>query len=226
MSLPNFNPGGSSEIIFLEQTDQELLRSLIGKERNRLELSNAESDNEQYLPAPEVLIVKLPDDGIPACTTTTETSGAETIKPGKAECEIWRIKPTKEVTPFTADSTLVQIKVEGLTAPKIWVFNIYPVKWYSKAGVATFLRATKDRSGRFLIEKPRNRYKCKAKQDIEPGGHGNTGLYYNGAEIAAIQGYNDWMNNGIKISNNIEGIVEYFPDEKHWSWVEAACEEP
>lgn len=202
-----------AEFNTLDDASIEAIEALIAQNIRRLQNGRWEDTTPAWA-SPSVYIAKLPTGGIPARSGTT---------PGKASCEVQKITLSAELTP-SSGGTLSGFANPDASKISQLVWNIYPVKWYYSAAEDIYIQVTQNQSGLWLCEKPEYTYKAKAKADITAGNHASTGLYINGAEVEAVEGYNDWMNGGIKISSGKEGMIRYFEDQGHWSWVEAECE--
>jgi hypothetical protein len=221
LAVPNTSSNSSDEMYYLTAEDQGYLRALIDWARKNFERGTDRDPEPQIIQSPEVLIVKIPTTGIAAFDFTT-------MKPGKEQCEVWKITPTDELNPFTADSTLSIVQIEGLDPTQEWIFNIYPVKWYGVSTKDTFARATRDRFGRWLIEKPEYTLKAKTKVDITPNNKGKATVYINGVALTAdddIEVWLDWMHSNKKVSATKQIVVKYFPDQRKFVIQLADCED-
>lgn len=226
---------GDDDLYFLEGSDVELLKQMIDRERRRTESGITEDEQPIYVASPEVLLVKLPATGIDACDfayKVLDEEGAETgetiIKPGVAECEVWKIKPLDELDIFEQPSKLVEMKVDELAITKIWVFNVYPVKWYAPlSDIAVYVRATKDRSGRWLAEKPPYQHKVKPTEDVNPGETKDcTVVIGDGTipeEAETIPVKLKWMDGSQPIETGTEATAIFREMERVWEFDGAEC---
>lgn len=223
--------GSGEEMFFLDRQDRSLLRELILRERLRREIGNEEV-HVPDLQAPEVLIVKIPDDGIPAAEFKDEK-----LVPGKAECELYKIVPKDEREPFgegeEKESELKEVQPEGASIKKEWIFNIYPVKWYkmTTSGKKLYAVARRDRFGRWLIEKPTYHQKVKPKEDVEPGTEVecevilHTGPTPPEEEEETIMVRLDHMAGNQPIRANDEASAVYRENQGYWEFDGHGCNE-
>lgn len=213
------NTDGSGMLYMLDASDRSMLKQMITEARVRFQRGIDPDGDGIYVPAPDVLVIKIPAGGIPAFNTGT-------LELGKAECEVYKVEFTIPTSFHTAPSELQAMTPSGLTITKEWVYNIYPVAHYYNSGVVSYLRATLERGGKYLIEKPSYHYLAVAGADIAAGAAGSTLLKDSpgGTTLAIVSAWNDWMDGGLQVSNGKEGYVRYFELENKWRWVNAECE--
>jgi hypothetical protein len=226
MALPSIVDNGGEDVYFLNKADKDILDEVVKRERVRTEPVLAPDVPNLYIPSPEVLIVRIPEQGIDAMDFEENPP-----RPGRAECEVFKIVPSDELEPFTTYSELKEQKVEDLDIDKVWVFNVYGVKWWRPLeSTPVFARATKDRSGRWLIEKPSYHVKVKPLEDVQPGetkecrvviGTGPAPM--EGAEIIEVA--HVWMDGNQEIEANIEATAVYREYERKWEFDGAECKD-
>lgn len=213
MGLPSIPPGNEgTELLFLQPSDKALLDAVIERERSRVETKRTFDQENPFLDSPDVYMVKVPSGGIPARSGTTM---------GRAECEIFKIVPADELDPHGSTPTLTAVTNPDASAVKVFVYNLYPVKWY--APETTYIRASRDKFGFWLCEKPPYRHKVTPDNDIDPDDSGVCTMFLVGGTITV---HLNWMHGGEKISAGKEAIAEYREDEQKWIFVEAECETP
>jgi hypothetical protein len=192
---------------YLTDEDIRIVKEFINEARNTPKNSRVFLDDPPPPQAPEVYIAKLPTGGINA----RSVSGSDITIHGE-DCDIYKVN--------LADSKLI-----AATGIKRKVWNPYPVAWYGNSEHSIFLRVERDKFGNWLTERPQYRFRAVANEDIEADDSGDTVIHIaSGVAAAGVTAFNDWMNNGVKISSGKQGIIEFFEDLDHFSWVEAECE--
>ena len=203
------------KVIFntLSDQDTEILKEIIRDKKSRNKNPGHKRYREAHDRFPDAYIIRLPLGGIPG------RDEDDIVQPA-VECPICFLEEDGDDLVLTESEELIE------------VLNFYSWSWYNVADeedetAPVYLKAFRHKQGHWLCEKPPSEYICKAAEDITAGTSGDTEILLapSGSSVATIDGWNDWMNNGLDILNDTEGMVRYFEYEKKWRWVEAECDE-
>ncbi len=198
---------------YLSDRDEERLSTQFARLSKTDISGRTYQEDDQIRYTPDVLFIKLPDDGIDA------RAGA--VLGSAEDCQVCKIN----------DDTGEFEDVDEYT---IKVFNPYPVKWYGvtpddpETGPFIYVKVTREKFGSWICEKPTYEIKVKPNADINAGSSGVCSIFIDGGELASgedITVHLNWMAGGEKISAGKEAIARYFEDEQKWVFVNAECED-
>ena len=235
---------------FIPKSDQKTLQDAIYRIR-RQPYGDFYGEEIPISEAPEVLLVKVPETGIPPMEVTAPDDGSYTAKYtlGKAECEVMFIE--KDFSGFGAGSDVsdlldVDAFVKPIKSPVRdqnnsfpalleYIYNPYPWTAYGESLPLTvgdtsvypslFTLAVRDRSGFFVCARPPDIIKCKPVTDIFPGGSGPVRVFLRGLDSGVTEtAYLNWAHGSQKTSGGKECTIKFFEDERKWVFLTAECE--
>lgn len=186
---------------YLTDSDLEVLKEVIADHRTRPRSSRRGGEQVTVAGSPEVYVVKIPENGIPARSGTTVFS---------ALCEVYS---------FTDGTTSTLTAVSSLTV-RVW--NIYPVKVYGQG--TPYRTARRDKFGRWLCEKPPFTHFVVPEEDISPGDSGTCQVVVGGSPADSVEVHLSWMEGSTLISAGREATAEYKEDQGQWVFTNAECE--
>lgn len=239
------------QLVVPSKQDQKFLSDSVYRVR-RMPYENFYPPESDTIGAPEIIMVRLPDGGIPASQFICGEDGYCNYQVGKAECDVMHLQKT---VPYEKDSDVqmhpnLYADILNATQPiafdengemrrfQEWVYNPYLYRAYGQVAPfesdqnfqdgllkGLYTTARRERSGLFVVSRPTDTFKAKTLEDVLPGDHGLVQIYLGGVNSLEVEDvWLNWMHGGEKVSADKEVLIKFFEDERKWVIIGAECE--